>query len=133
MLFRSIHHRNWTCAKETMLLEFCGLTYDLLHIRDVVLPLVQAAPLNGILAPHITFLIATMRAKAELWIKAGKGFIKGLKTRTNLCRRIVSLGELMKSITQDILDRTETLEVFQIGIPLLALRITDVLGAEMVF
>jgi hypothetical protein len=116
-----------------MLLEFCGLAYDLDHIRNDLLPLVHAAPLNGVLEPHITLCITTMRAKAELWIKAGKQFIKGLRTQTNLCKRLVSLGELMKPITQDVLDRTETLGVFQLGIPLLVQRITHVLETEMVF
>jgi hypothetical protein len=75
-----------------------------------------------------------MKVKAMAMETAGMAkYIKGLRNRSLICQRIASLGELMASLTRDLLANSETLAIFQDGIEELIARIDEVLDTEIQF
>jgi hypothetical protein len=136
-LLRSmVYPRNWSCKKMIVLEELCSLSADLDVIRDHLLPIVvQAQPFPNMgLSNEVAGAVVTMKVKAMAMETAGTAkYIKGLRNRSLICQRIASLGELMASLTRDLLANSETLAIFQDGIEELIARIDEVLDTEIQF
>jgi hypothetical protein len=131
-----VYLRNWSCKKMIVLEELCSLSADLDVIRDHLLPIVvQAQPFPNLgLSNEVAGAVVTMKVKAMPMETAGMAkYIKGLRNRSLICQRIASLGELMASLTRDLLANSETLAIFQDGIEELIARIDEVLDTEIQF